>query len=55
MNNDMVNDLVTGIGAICEMAGLLRENLIKNGFTRAEACEIVQSFIQETFKKSKEE
>lgn len=54
MNNDMLNDLITGIGAIGEIAGLLRDNLIKNGFTRKEACEIVQGFIRETFKKDKE-
>lgn len=49
MDNDTLKNLINGIGAMCEMAGLLRDNLIKNGFTRDEAVAIVNSFIVETF------
>ena len=49
MDNEALKNLVNGIGAMCEMAGLLRDNLIKNGFTREEAVTIVRSFITESF------
>lgn len=48
--NNPLNELVTGLGAVCEMAGLMRENLIKRGFTREEACDIVKEFIVQAFK-----
>ena len=32
-----VNELVTGVGAMCEFLGLMRKNLMEQGFTREEA------------------
>lgn len=50
MNNDDLRNLINGIGAICEMAGVLRDNLIRNGFTREEACRMVTSVLSEAFR-----
>ncbi len=33
----LLEDTMTGIGAACEIVGFLRDNLIRNGFTREEA------------------
>ena len=49
-NQNPMDQLLTGIGAICEMASLMRDNLIKNGFTRQEALDIVKDFIADAFK-----
>ena len=35
-------------GALCEMASLLRDNLIRNGFTRDEAVNIAGSYVVAT-------
>lgn len=51
-SNDPVKNLIAGIGGICEMAGFMRESLIKNGFSKEEALNIVTSFMIETFKAS---
>ena len=53
MNNDDLKNLINGIGAICEMAGVLRDNLIRNGFTREEACRMVTSVLSEAFRSPK--
>lgn len=42
-----INDLIMGMGALAEMAALMRDSLIKNGFTRKEACSIVSNYINE--------
>lgn len=47
MNENMLKDLIVGIGALAEVAGLMRDNLLKNGFTREEACFIVSNYINE--------
>ena len=49
MDNYAIKNLVSCIGAICEIAGLLRDNLINNGFTRKETMAIVKSFIVNAF------
>lgn len=49
MDNGAIKSLVSCIGAICEIAGLLRDNLINNGFTRKETMAIVKSFIVNAF------
>lgn len=51
-DNNPVNGLIASIGAMCEMAGVMRENLIKNGFSREEALNLVNNFLIETFKAS---
>ena len=43
--NNQLKNFVTGIGAMCEMVGLIRDDLVKNGFTREEACQIVSQVI----------
>lgn len=46
------NKFINAIGAMGEMCGLLRESLIKNGFTREEANHLVSIFLSETLKSS---
>lgn len=43
--NNSLKDLIMATGALCEMAGLLRDNLIRNGFTREEAVNIAGSYV----------
>lgn len=50
MNNDALNSLVNGIGALGEMAGMLVDSLSKNGFTRAEAISITKDILVEMIK-----
>lgn len=42
-----ISNFITAVGAMCEVAALLRDGLIKNGFTRDEAVLIVQNYIIE--------
>lgn len=44
-NNGKLNEFIQAVGAMAEMSGLLRDNLIKSGFTREEACKIVATVI----------
>ena len=46
---NLIKELINGIGAICEIAGLMRDNLIRNGFTRKEACDIVGRYMSDIF------
>ena len=39
------NDIINGIGALCEIAALLRERLSENGFSHDEAYEIVKEYM----------
>ena len=52
-----VSDALAAIGAMCEISGVMREELIKNGFTRREAVALVGDYITATFspKGNKEE
>lgn len=43
--NDNVKDAVLAIGAACEIAGEMMRQLIKNGFARKEATQIVGAFL----------
>lgn len=45
MNNKEVNDFIESMGAIMEMAGLMRDQLIAQGFTRQESVQIVGDFL----------
>ena len=40
-----IQKTIDSIGALCELAGIMRESLISNGFTREEAIGIVCEFI----------
>ena len=44
MDNQLENFIET-IGSMAEMAAIIREALIKNGFTRSEAVDIASDFI----------
>lgn len=43
--DDQLRNLIEGIGSIAEMAAIIRDALIKNGFTRSEAVDIASNFI----------
>ena len=45
MEDNKLRDFLIGIGSMCEFAGLMRDNLIKNGFTREEACKMTTDFL----------
>lgn len=42
-----VKDIVTALGSMCEIAGILFDGLQKNGFTREEAFDTVKDWILE--------
>lgn len=50
MENEKIKELKIAIGALSEMSGMLRDNLISNGFSREEACAIVSEVIKETMR-----
>lgn len=50
MNNDALNSLVNGIGALGEIAGMLVNSLAKNGFTRTEAVSMTKDILIELIK-----
>lgn len=43
--NDDVKDLITGLGAIAEVCGELKRQFIRNGFTEAQAMELVGRYL----------
>ena len=43
--NKKVEEFVNAIGAMSEMVGIMREHLMRNGFTREEAVDIVKAYI----------
>lgn len=40
-----MEELINSVGALCEMAKLLRDNLISNGFSYDESFGIVKEFL----------
>lgn len=44
MNNPM-KDLINGLGAIAETLGIMRTNLMKQGFTRHEAVQLCNTML----------
>lgn len=40
-----VNQLITAIGAVSELAALMRDHLMVNGFTRQEAVNIAGQYV----------
>jgi hypothetical protein len=40
-----VNQLITAVGAVSEMAALMRDHLMANGFTRKEAVSIAGQYV----------
>lgn len=48
--NSKMQEFLTAMGAIGEISALLRDILIKNGFTREEAVSIVSQIFAEMFK-----
>lgn len=47
MSEKDLEKMMTGIGSICELAGIFRDELIRCGFTREESIMIVASYIKE--------
>lgn len=45
MNNKEVEEFINGIGAIMEVSGIMRDQLIAQGFTRPEAVQMVGQFL----------
>ena len=43
--NDNVTELITALGAVCELCGELKRQLIRNGFTTEEVIPIVGSYL----------
>lgn len=43
--DNQLKKLIEGIGSMAEMAAIIRDALIKNGFTRSEAVDIASDFI----------
>ena len=43
--DNQLKKLIEGIGSMAEMAAIIRDALIKNGFTRSEAVDIASNFI----------
>lgn len=48
MNDNAIEEIRNAIGALSEIFATLRDDLIRNGFTRDEACRIVAVFVSET-------
>ena len=48
MSNNAIEEIRNAIGALSEISATLRDDLIRNGFTRDEACRIVAIFVSET-------
>ena len=44
MPNPM-NDLINGLGAIAETLGIMRQNLLAQGFTRPEAVQLCNTML----------
>ncbi|MDD3020925.1 MAG: hypothetical protein PHX61_08115 [Alphaproteobacteria bacterium] len=43
--NEQVMKLLNAIGGIAESLGVLRDNLMKNGFTRPEAIQLCNTYL----------
>lgn len=47
-----IEELINAVGAMCEMAGLMREELLRKGFTRKEVFLVCKEFIMRTLASS---
>lgn len=43
--NEEVESMITAIGALCEIAGFMKKQLMEQGFTKHEAFRICKEFI----------
>lgn len=48
--DNQVENFIEAVGSMTEMAAIIREALIKNGFTRSEAVDIASNFIISTMR-----
>lgn len=46
--NEETKSVVTAIGALAEMCGLLKKQLIKNGFTEKQAMSLIGKYLSAT-------
>ena len=44
--SDNLKNFINGLGAVAESSGILRDQLIRNGFTRTEAITLCRTYIQ---------
>ena len=44
-----LQEFINAVGSIGEISGLIRDSLVRSGFTREEACEAVYRYIVATF------
>ena len=51
--DEKLKEFITAIGSMAEMSGIMRDELIRCGFTRKEACEIIGVFLQGIFHQGK--
>lgn len=52
-SSNRIKELLNAVGALGELCGVLRDELIRNGFTRQEACMIISQVLAETFNPKK--
>ena len=50
-----MNEILTAIGALSEMCALLRDELMKNGFTREEAVGMATAYLVSTMTPKQED
>ena len=50
--DNQLRKLIEGIGSMAEMAAIIRDALVKNGFTRSEAVDIASNFITSIIRNS---
>lgn len=51
--NEEAKKFITAVGAMAEFMRLMRDEFMKNGFTRKEAISLVQAYMLETFNPNK--
>lgn len=52
-NENPIENITNAVGAMAEMAGLMRDRLTEQGFTREEACKMVSNILVETLRGAK--
>lgn len=50
-----MNELLTAVGALAEMCGLMRDELMRNGFSRREAVAMTTEYLKTVTTPNKKE